>query len=43
MPFPANREEKAMRAKLIVIRDTVIVLVLQVVFRTTQVMRSWNY
>ena len=43
MPFPAISEENLMRAKLVAIRDTVIVLALQLVFRTTQMMRNWNY
>jgi hypothetical protein len=43
MPFPANCEEESMRTRLTAIRDTIIVLALQVVFRTTQALRSWNY
>jgi hypothetical protein len=43
MPFPAISEENLMRAKLVAIRDTVIVLALQLVFRTTRLMRNLNY
>ena len=43
MPFPANCEEISMREKLNAVRDTLLVLALQIVFRATQAMRSWNY
>ncbi|MGD0957679.1 MAG: hypothetical protein ABR953_12760 [Candidatus Acidiferrales bacterium] len=32
-----------MRHRLTVIRDTIVVLGLQVVFRATLILRSWNY
>jgi hypothetical protein len=43
MPFPVAMEESAMRARLEAVRDTLIVLVLQIVFRATQFLRHWNY
>ena len=43
MPFPANCEEQPMRRKLIMVRDTLVVLALQTVFRATQALRSLNY
>ncbi|HTX14631.1 MAG TPA: hypothetical protein VMD77_04990 [Candidatus Baltobacteraceae bacterium] len=36
-------EETAMREKLAVIRDTMIVLSMQLVFRTVMLLRRWNY
>lgn len=36
-------EETAMRQKLVAIRDTMIVLGLQLVFRTFMMLRRWNY
>jgi hypothetical protein len=36
-------EETAMREKLVVIRDTMIVLSMQLVFRTVMLLRRWNY
>jgi hypothetical protein len=36
-------EEKVMREKLVAIRDTMIVLGLQLVFRTVMLLRRWNY
>jgi len=43
MPFPVKCEETSMREKLGAVRDTLLVLALQLVFRATQAMRSWNY
>ena len=43
MPFPANCEEISMRRKLLIVRDTLVVLALQAVFRATQSLRSLNY
>jgi hypothetical protein len=43
MPFPANCEEIPMRRKLLIVRDTLVVLALQAVFRATQALRSLNY
>ena len=36
-------EARPKYTKVTVIRDTLLVLLLQVVFRTTQCMRAWNY
>jgi hypothetical protein len=33
----------SMRHRLAAVRDTIIVLGLQVVFRATMILRSWNY
>jgi hypothetical protein len=43
MPFPKNVEETAMRDRISAIRDTLLVLGLQLVFRATLMMRRWNY
>jgi hypothetical protein len=36
-------EDIRMRERVEVVRDVMVVLVLQVVFRTVMVLRSWNY
>jgi hypothetical protein len=36
-------EETAMRERLIAVRDTMIVLGLQLVFRAVMLARRWNY
>lgn len=43
MPFPDSAEVSRMRRSIVVLRDTLIVLVIQLVFRATLVMRRWNY
>lgn len=43
MPFPAAMEASAMREQFEAVRDTLLVLGLQVVFRITQFLRHWNY
>ena len=43
MPFPENAKETAMRERMSALRDTLLVLGLQLVFRATLVMRRWNY
>lgn len=43
MPFSAAMEASAMRDCLDAVRDTLLVLALQVVFRMTQFLRQWNY
>jgi len=40
---PSVIEETAMREKLTAVRDTMIVLGLQLVFRTVMLLRRWNY
>jgi hypothetical protein len=42
MPFPQD-EVVAMRARLEALRDTLIVLGLQIVFRAAMLLRRWNY
>lgn len=42
MTLPATTEEAAMREKLCAVRDTLIVLGIQIVFRTIMLLRSWN-
>jgi hypothetical protein len=43
MPFPDSGEASRMRRSLVAVRDTLIVLAIQLVFRATLVMRRWNY
>ena len=43
MPFPENAKETAMHERMSALRDTLLVLGLQLVFRATLVMRRWNY
>ncbi|MGH9747840.1 MAG: hypothetical protein ACRD59_17230 [Candidatus Acidiferrales bacterium] len=43
MPFPGNAKETAMRERMSALRDTLLVLGLQLVFRATLIMRRWNY
>jgi hypothetical protein len=39
----AGFEDEAMREKLAVVRDTLIVLGIQLVFRAVMMLRRWNY
>ena len=43
MPFPENAKETAMHERMSALRDTLLVLGLQLVFRATLIMRRWNY
>jgi len=43
MPFPVAMEEGWMRARLEAVRDIIVVLGLQLVFRLTLFLRHWNY
>ena len=43
MPFPDSAEVSRMRRSIVALRDTLIVLVIQLLFRATLVMRRWNY
>ena len=43
MPYPNSAEVSRMRYSLVALRDTLIVLVIQLVFRATLAMRRWNY
>jgi len=43
LPDASAFEEPAMREKLFAIRDTMIVLSLQLVFRAFMLARRWNY
>ena len=43
MSFPASTEEMALRQRMLILRDTVLVLALQLVFRATMALRRWNY
>jgi len=40
---PSAFEETAMREKMAAVRDTMIVLGLQLVFRAFMMLRRWNY
>ena len=43
MPFVPGLEEISMREKMVALRDTAIVLGLQVAFRLAMMLRRWNY
>jgi hypothetical protein len=43
IPWPAGFEDNPMRARITAVRDTLIVLVLQIVFRATTFLRHLNY
>ena len=43
MPFPDSAEVSRMRRSVVALRDTLIVLAIQLVFRATLLMRRWNY
>jgi hypothetical protein len=43
MPFPDSAEVSRMRRSVVALRDTLIVLVIQLLFRATLLMRRWNY
>jgi hypothetical protein len=43
MAMPTGFEGFAMREKLVAVRDTLIVLGLQMVFRAVMLLRRWNY
>lgn len=43
MALSAGFEEVAMREKLVAVRDTLIVLGLQLMFRAVMLLRRWNY
>jgi hypothetical protein len=42
-PFPEPREGGWPRARMEMLRDTLIVLALQIVFRVMMLLRRWNY
>jgi len=41
--LPGSWEDTNMRARLETLRDTILVVALQMIFRATLVMRRWNY
>jgi hypothetical protein len=43
LPFAVSPEEISMREKVVAIRDTAIVLGLQIAFRLAMMLRRWNY
>jgi hypothetical protein len=43
MPFPDSAEVSRMRRNMVALRDTLIVLAIQLVFRASLAMRRWNY
>jgi hypothetical protein len=43
MPIPQAVEEKALSNRIRNLRDTILVLGIQLVFRATLVLRRWNY
>lgn len=43
IPFPENLKETALRERMLNLRDTILVVALQLVFRATLALRRWNY
>lgn len=43
MPFPEGSKEMALRERMLILRDTILVVALQLVFRATLALRRWNY
>ena len=43
MAIAARFEDVAMRERLVFVRDTLIVLGIQLVFRAVMMLRRWNY
>jgi|HubBroStandDraft_4_1064222.scaffolds.fasta_scaffold406949_2 hypothetical protein len=43
MPALESSEASAIRERISIVRDTLLVLGLQLVFRATLIMRRWNY
>ena len=43
MPLPEVAKEMALRERMLNLRDTILVLGLQLVFRATMALRRWNY
>jgi len=43
MPFAEGSKEMALRERMLILRDTILVVALQLVFRATMVLRRWNY
>ncbi|MFZ0584617.1 MAG: hypothetical protein WAN72_24795 [Candidatus Acidiferrales bacterium] len=43
MPSPDSAEPSGMRQSVVALRDTLIVLAIQLVFRATLAMRRWNH
>jgi hypothetical protein len=42
-PIPQAAEEGAVKKRIHILRDTLVVLAIQIVFRATLVLRRWNY
>lgn len=43
LPVPSSWEDMNMRARLATLRDTVLVVAVQMIFRATLALRRWNY
>lgn len=43
MPFREAAEGRGLSNQIRIIRDTILVLGIQIVFRATMVLRRWNY
>jgi hypothetical protein len=43
VPFPESLKEMALRERMLILRDTILVVALQLVFRATMALRRWNY
>jgi hypothetical protein len=43
LPIPDSWEDNNMRARLVTLRDTLLVVAVQIIFRATLALRRWNY
>jgi hypothetical protein len=43
MLFPESLKERSLRERMLILRDTILVVALQLVFRATMALRRWNY
>jgi len=43
MPFPEGLKEMALRERMLILRDTILIVALQLVFRATLALRRWKY
>ncbi|HXO04830.1 MAG TPA: hypothetical protein VN884_04275 [Candidatus Sulfotelmatobacter sp.] len=43
LAFPGSSEDTQMSARLAALRDTILVVGVQIVFRATLFLRRWNY
>jgi hypothetical protein len=43
MPMPAATRTEASRSKIVDMRDTAVVIAIQLMFRAAMIMKRWNY